>query len=209
MELEVYKQDGVSTGKTVKLSEKVFGIEPNTHAIYQEVRVHMVNRRQGTAASKTRSAVRGGGSKPWRQKGRGTARAGTRRSPLWVGGGVTFGPSPHDYKFRVPKKMKRLARISALSVKAHEESIRLVENFKIESGKTKHMFNILKGMELDSTKVLLLIPEVDSQTIQACRNIPNLQVRIAENVSTYDILNCRTLLIQENALVKLEGSLAL
>jgi large subunit ribosomal protein L4 len=208
MNLELYKPDGTLAGKTKRLSKKVFGIEPNNHAIYQDVRAYMTNRRQGTAATKTRAAARGGGRKPWRQKGRGTARAGTNRSPLWVGGGVTFGPSPHDYSIRLPKKIKRLARRSALTVKAREDAIRLVESFSIESGKTKDMYNILKGLELDSKKTLMLIPEVDSQTVQACRNIPNLQVRIAENVSTYDILNCSTLLIQENALAKLEGSLA-
>ena len=208
MKLEVYKQDGVSTGRTLQLSDNVFGIEPNTHVIYQAVRAHMANRRQGTSAAKNRSAVRGGGRKPWRQKGRGTARSGTIRSPIWVGGGVTFGPSPREYKLKLPKKMNKLARISALSIKAQESGIKLIENFSIESGKTKEMFNVLKGVELESTKVLMLVSEGDAKTVQASRNIPNFKVRIADTVSTYDILNCHTLLIQESALDKLENSLA-
>jgi len=207
MKLKIYKQDGEPSTKTAKLSDEIFGIEPNTHAIYQDIRVFMASRRQGTAASKNRSAVRGGGRKPWRQKGRGTARAGTIRSPLWVGGGTAFGPTPHEYKLKLPKKVKRLARKSALSAKVRDEAIKLIENFSIESGKTKEMFAILKAMGLDSAKTLMLVPELDPQTLQACRNIPNLQVRIADAASTYDIMNCHTLLIQENAVSKLEGSL--
>ena len=207
MVLEVYKQDGTLSGKKVKLSKEIFGIEPNNHAMYLAVRMQMTNSRQGTAAAKNRSAVRGGGRKPWRQKGRGTARAGTTRSPLWAGGGKVFAPSPHDYQFKLPKKVKRLARLSALSTKAQDKTIKFIENFSIDNGKTKDMYGILRAMELDSEKVLLIIPENDSMVLRACHNIPNLQVRIADTASTVDILNCRTLLIQESALKKLEGTL--
>ena len=143
MKVDLYKIDGSKAGKQVTLSKDVFGIEPSDHAIWMAVTAEMTNRRQGTSATKNRSAARGGGRKPWRQKGRGTARAGTIRSPIWVGGGRAFGPSPQDHHKGIPKKMKQLARRSALSYKAKNEKIRLVEDFKLDEPKSKKIVEIL------------------------------------------------------------------
>lgn len=203
MELEVYKIDGVSSGNSVELPKDVFEIEPNDHLIYQDVRCYMINKRQGNVATKTRSMVRGGGRKPWRQKGRGTARAGTSRSPVWVGGGRIFGPEPRDFKMKITKKMKRIARSSAYTYKARQEEVMMVEDFRIESAKTKEMFQIMKNLNINEKKVLLLTSEYDSITLRAGNNIPNLVIRLANDASTYDILNCNVLLIQQNALDKI------
>jgi len=207
MEFEVYKNTGEPTGRTIKVSNKIFGAEPNEHVVYLAVQSQRTNERQGTAATKTRSMVSGGGRKPWRQKGRGTARAGTIRSPLWRGGGTTHGPRPHDYIFKVPKKIKRLARISVLSARAKESAIKVLEDFTLEQAKTKEMYSVLKGFGLENTKTLILLPEYDPKVLLASRNIKNLNVSIATDASTYDLLNCKTLLITESAIKKLEGAL--
>ena len=204
MELEIYKKDGATSGEKIDLPEKVFNIEPNDHAIYQTVRTVMVNRRQGNASTKNRSQVRGGGRKPWRQKGRGVARAGTTRSPIWVGGGRVFGPSPRDLKMKLPKKVKLLAKKSALTYKAVQNEIKIIEDFELEAAKTKEMFIILKNNELDSTKVLLVTPSLNEVILKAGRNIPNLTIRAATDLNTYDILNCQVMLLQKSALDKIQ-----
>ncbi|MCI0496646.1 50S ribosomal protein L4 [candidate division KSB1 bacterium] len=203
MELEVYKTDGMSSGGSVALPKEIFEVAPNNHLVYQDVRREMTNKRQGTASSKNRANVRGGGKKPWRQKGRGTARAGTTRSPLWVGGGRVFGPQPRNYEFNLPKKMKRQARVSAYAHKAQQNSVMVIEDFKLQQPKTKEIFQILKNLKLQKKKVLLLTSEYDPLAVRAGRNIPNLTIRMASDVSTYDILNCETLLIQQNAIEKI------
>lgn len=203
MELEVYKTDGMSSGGSVALPKEVFEVDPNDHLVYQDVRREMTNKRQGTASTKNRANVRGGGKKPWRQKGRGTARAGTIRSPLWVGGGRVFGPQPRNFQFNLTKKMKRLARVSAYAHKAQQNSVMVIEDFKLEQPKTKEIFQILKNLNLQKKKVLLLTSDYDPLAIRAGRNIPNLTIRMATDVSTYDILNCETLLIQQNAIDKI------
>lgn len=203
MKLDVYKIDGKSSGNSAKLPKEVFAIEPNDHLIYHAVRTQMTNRRQGTVATRNRAQVRGGGRKPWRQKGRGTARAGTTRSPLWVGGGRVFGPQPRDFKMKINKKMKRQARQSAYAHKVKQQEILLVEDFKLENPKTKEMFQILKNLNIQDKKVLLLTTEYDPNIVRAGRNIPNLIIRQASDASTYDILNCERLLIQQNALDKI------
>ncbi len=164
----------------------------------------MTNRRQGTVATKNRALVRGGGRKPWRQKGRGTARAGTTRSPLWAGGGRIFGPQPRDFKFKLPKKVKRLARRSALTYKAREAAITVIEDFQLEQAKTKEVFSILKNNNLDSKKVLLATTTHDETLVRAGRNIPNFRISMVENLSTYDILNCHSLVLQKSALEKMK-----
>jgi large subunit ribosomal protein L4 len=204
MELDIYKIDGTVSGEKIALPDQVFNIEPNDHAIYQDVRSYMINSRQGTVATKNRSQVRGGGRKPWRQKGRGTARAGTTRSPIWVGGGRVFGPSPRKFKFKLPKKVKLLARKSALTYKQKENAITVIEDIATENIKTKDMFSILKSNSLDSKKVLLATSEYDSALLKAGRNIRNFNVHMVENLSTYDILNCQTLLLPKSALEKLK-----
>ncbi len=204
MELDVYKITGELSGKKVKLPKKIFAAEPNDHLIYMAVRAQLTNRRQGTASTKNRALVRGGGRKPWRQKGRGTARAGTIRSPLWAGGGRIFGPKPRDYHLKLTKKMKKLARISAYSYKAKQEEIRLVESVKLENPKTREMYGILQNLNLNDKKVLFLTEQYNSTVLLAGRNIPNLIIRQAENASTYDILNCQVLLIEDNAIKKIK-----
>ena len=203
VKLDVYRIDGTKTGEQEKLPNAIFGIEPNDHAIWLSVTAEMTNRRQGTASAKKRSAVRGGGRKPWRQKGRGTARAGSTRSPLWVGGGRIFGPTPKHFSKRVPKKVGRLARKSALAYKAKEENIRLVEDFSFEAIKTKRMADILKKLDLDASKTLLLVPATDRSVFLSSRNLPTLSVREAVCFSTYDVLNAGVVLIQRGALAKL------
>jgi len=203
MKLDVYKIDGMSSGNSVALPNEVFEVEPNDHLIYQAVRTQMTNSRQGTVSTKNRTMVRGGGRKPWRQKGRGTARAGTIRSPLWVGGGRVFGPQPRNFKMKINKKMKRQARQSAYSHKVKQEAVILVEDFKLENPKTKEIFQILKNLNIQDKKVMLLTTEYDADIMRAGRNIPNLIIRQASDTSTYDILNCEMLLIQQNALEKI------
>jgi large subunit ribosomal protein L4 len=203
VKLEVYTIKGKASGEEVELPKKVFGIEPNDHAIWQAVTAERANTRQGTSATKNRSAARGGGRKPWRQKGRGTARAGTIRSPLWVGGGRTFGPSPRSYTKRLPAKVLKLARKSALAHKAKEERIRLVEDFSLESPKTKAMHEILAKLKLNENKVLLLTSDSSHSLYLSGRNIPYFEVREAVSFSTQDVVRADTLVIQKGALERL------
>lgn len=205
MKLDVLKKDGSSTGSQVTLPKEIFGVEPNQHAVYMAVKAQNTNSRQGTAATKTRSMVRGGGKKPWRQKGRGVARAGTIRSPLWVGGGRVFGPHPRDFKTKLPKKIKSLARTSVYSDKAKNGKLILVEDFQLENAKTKEMFSLLKALGVDKSKTLLLLSEYDSTVLRAGRNIPNLNIRVAASESTYDLLNCDVIVVQKSAVGKLSG----
>jgi large subunit ribosomal protein L4 len=203
VKLDVYKIDGKTSGEQVDLPKKIFGIEPNDHAIWQAVTTEQANIRQGTVSTKNRSAVRGGGRKPWRQKGRGTARAGTIRSPLWVGGGRVFGPEPRSYAKRIPAKVKVLARKSALTHKAKNEKIRMVEDFTLETPKTKELYAILKKLKLNENKVLLLTAESVNAIWLSGRNIPYFNVREAGTFSTQDVVRADTLLIQKGALKRI------
>lgn len=208
MKVEIFKTDGTSTGKKVDLPKKVFEAEPHEHAVYMAVKVYMANQRQGNASTKTRAMVSGGGRKPWRQKGTGRARAGTIRSPLWVGGGRVFGPHPKDYSLKLPRKVKKLARISVYSDKAKNDKITVLEDFTLENPKTREMFNILKAFGLEKEKVLLLLKEYDPNILRAGRNIPNLYIKVASTESTYDLLNCDRLLVQQSAIKKISEVLA-
>ncbi len=205
MEVKAYSIDGRENG-ALTLNPEVFGVEPNTHLVYQAVRIFRANQRQGTAKSKERSEVSGGGKKPWRQKGRGTARAGSSRSPLWVGGGTVFGPRPRDYRMRFPIKMRQIARKSAYSMKAADGQVRIVDDIQITEPKTRQMMNILKALKLDSTKTLLLTSEYDRNLWLASRNIPTLRVLEANKATTYDLLNNQVLLIQKSALDVIDRS---
>jgi len=203
MELKVLKINGTESGEVVNLPDEIFGIEPNTHLIYQAVRTYLSNRRQGTHKSKERSEVRGGGRKPYRQKGTGNARRGTSRSPIMVGGGTIFGPRPHRYYLDIPKKAARLARKSALSLKAKENEITIVEDFSFDKPRTKDMFEVIKSLKLDSTKTLLLVSEKNEALYKSGRNLPKLNVLISDQAATYDLLNNKMLLIQKSAVEKL------
>ena len=159
MKLNIYKIDGTQSEETVELPASVFEIEPNHHLIYRAVTSYLSNQRQGTHKTKERSEVRGGGKKPWRQKGRGTARAGTSRSPLWIGGGTIHGPKPHTYKREMTAKSAKLARKSALSIKAKEGGIVIIEDLNFEKPKTKDFSSILKNLKIDDKKILMLLSE--------------------------------------------------
>jgi large subunit ribosomal protein L4 len=203
MELKILKINGTESGEVVNLPDEIFGIEPNTHLIYQAVRTYLSNRRQGTHKSKERSEVRGGGKKPYKQKGTGNARRGTSRSPIMVGGGTIFGPRPHRYYLDIPKKAARLARKSALSLKAKENEITIVEDFSFDKPRTKDMIEVIKSLKLDSTKTLLLISEKNESLHKSGRNLPKLNVLISDQAATYDLLNNKMLLIQKSAVEKL------
>jgi large subunit ribosomal protein L4 len=206
MELEVYKKDGTKSGEKVKLSEEIFGVEPNLHLIYRAVRTYLDNQRQGTAKVKTRAEVRGGGRKPFRQKHTGMARQGTSRSPVMIGGGAIFGPKPHDFTSTLPATMRRAARKSALSIKARDGQIKVVEDFTFGGPKTKEMAVVLKALDLGGTKTLLLLAKPDAAVVKSGRNIQRLQVAQADKASTYDFVNTQVLLIQKSALEVLQNT---
>jgi large subunit ribosomal protein L4 len=199
MELEVYRKDGTKSGEKIILAPEVFEITPNDHAIYQVVRSIQASQHQGTHKVKPRNEVRGGGKKPFKQKKTGRARAGTTRSPLWVGGGSIFGPHPHDYVVKVPAKIRALARKSALSYKAKDGSIVVVEDFSIEAPKTKEIALVLKALSIQGKKTLMLTSKTDGVLFRSGRNIPTFFVREADKASTFEILNNQVLLIQKSA----------
>lgn len=206
MELEVYKKDGTKSGEKVKLSDDIFGIEPNEHAIYRAVRAYLDNQRQGTAKVKTREEVRGGGKKPFKQKGTGNARQGSSRSPVMVGGGSIFGPKPRDYSTKLPTQLHKLARKSALSFKAKEGQIKIVEDFSFDAPKTKEMVSVLKALQLETSKTLLLMPKADGNVVKSGRNIPKFIIKEADKASTYDFVNNNILLIQKGAVEVLQNT---
>lgn len=207
MKLDIYKIDGSKSGETITLEDNVFGIEPNDHVIYLSVKAHLANKRQGTHKSKERNEVSGGGRKPWKQKGRGTARAGSTRSPLWVGGGTIFGPKPRDYSQAINKKVKKLARKSALSYKAKAEQIIIVEDFNFDTPKTKSFNDVLKSLKIDGKKTLLLTTDNLVNVYKSGRNISKVNILEATNASTYDIVNNQVLVLQKGAVEKIVNSL--
>ncbi|MBI1808000.1 MAG: 50S ribosomal protein L4 [Ignavibacteria bacterium] len=204
MELEVYKKDGSISGDKIKLAPEIFEIEPNDHAIYQAVRAYLANQRQGTHKTKTYGEVSGSGKKLWKQKHTGRARIGAVRSPLWKGGGTIFGPTPRDYSMNVPKQVKQLARKSALSHKAKDAAIKIVEDFSLDQPKTKSMADILKALELSGKKTLLLVPKADQAVWKSGRNIRAFAVLEASKASAYQLLDNQMLLIQKSAIEVLE-----
>jgi large subunit ribosomal protein L4 len=207
MQVDVYKIDGTLSGEKVELDANIFEIAPNDHAIYQAVRSIQANQRQGTHKVKTRSEVSGGGRKPFKQKKTGRARAGTTRSPLWIGGGSIFGPTPHDYVVKLPAKVRKLARKSALSYKAKDGAVKIVEDFQFDEVKTKKMMEVLKALLVDKQKTLLLTKTTEETLLKSGRNIPKLQVREADKASTFEILKNQVLLIQKSAVDVLQKSL--
>jgi large subunit ribosomal protein L4 len=200
MKVSVYKTDGTKSSKKVELDDSIFNIEPNDTVIYEDVRSYMANKRQGTAKTKGRTEVRGGGRKAYRQKGTGNARRGSIRSPLLKGGGTVFGPKPRDYSVRITKKMRQLARKSALTYKAREEAIRVIENFDYDEPKTSRMVEMMQALELTGKKVLLLTAGLKPNVYKSGRNVQKLNILEANNLFTYAVLNADVLLIQEDAI---------
>ena len=207
MDVDIYKKDGKPSGEKVTLSPSVFEIQPNDHAIYEAVTAYQANQRQGTHKTKTYGEVSGSGKKLWKQKHTGRARIGAVRSPLWKGGGTIFGPMPRDYSRKLPKTVSRLARKSALSYKAKDEAIKIVEDFTFTEPRTKEMIEILKALELSGKKTLLLVSKTDKLVWKSARNIASLNIVEASKASTYEILNNKMLLIQRSAVEVLEESL--
>jgi len=203
MKLDVYKIDGTQEGTSVELTEDVFGIEPNDHVIYLAVKAYLANQRQGTHKTKERNEVSGGGRKPWKQKGRGTARAGSTRSPIWIGGGTIFGPKPRNYRQKLNKKVSRLARKSALSYKASSDQIIIVEDFIYDNPKTNEFIKMLDSLKISGKKTLLLTSEHQENIYKSGRNIDKVSILEAQKASTYDLLNHQVLLLQKSAVEKL------
>ena len=204
MELAVYNINGEKTDRTVELNDAIFGIEPNDHAIYLDVKLIMANRRQGTHMAKDRSLIAGSTRKIKRQKGTGTARAGSIKSPLFKGGGRIFGPTPRDYSFKLNKKVKRLARKSALSYKATTENITVLEDFNFDAPKTQEFLKLLKSFDLTDKKVLFVTPGTNENVYLSTRNLKKVKYLNSNNLNTYDVLNATRLLIVESSVKVLD-----
>jgi len=187
----------------VELSDDIFGVEVNNHVMYEAVKNYLANQRQGTQSAKTRAEVRGGGKKPWKQKGTGRARQGSIRSPQWKGGGVVFAPKPRDYSYKIPKKVKRLALKSALTSKVQDNEIIVVDRLVLEQPKTKEMIKVLSNLKVGK-KTLILIPERDEAVIRAAANIEGVKTAYVNTINVYDILNCDSFLITKDAVNKVE-----
>jgi large subunit ribosomal protein L4 len=203
MELTVYNINGEAAGRTITLDETVFGITPNDHAIYLDVKQYGANHRQGTHATKNKALVTASTRKIKKQKGTGTARAGSLKSPLFRGGGTVFGPEPRDYSFKLNKKLKQLARRSALSYKAISDAIVVVEDFSFEAPRTKSYVEMLAKFELTGQKTLMVLPQTDRNVLLAARNLRKARVVRAEDINTYEILNANKLIIAEGSLEKI------
>ncbi len=204
MELEVYKIDGTKSGKKQKLDNDIFGFEPNDHAIYLDVKQHLANSRQGTHKSKERGEIRGSTRKIKRQKGTGTARMGSIKSPILRGGGRAFGPRPRDYSFKLNKKLKRVARKSALSYKIKDKEILILEDFSFENPRTKDFIQLLDSFKLQDKKVLVVIANKDENLYLSSKNIKKAKIINAKSINTYDILNANNLLIAESSIAEIE-----
>ena len=207
MEVSVLNINGQETGRKVALNDAIFGIEPNDHVLYLDVKQYLANQRQGTAKSKERSEVSGSTRKLGRQKGGGGARRGDINSPVLVGGGRVFGPKPRDYRFKLNKKVKLLARKSALSYKAQESAIVVVEDFNMEAPKTKDFVNIPKNLKVEGKKILLLLPEVNKNVFLSSRNLQQTEVMTASALNAYKVLNADVLVVTENSLKAIDSIL--
>ena len=205
MELSVYNIKGEDTGKKVTLNDAVFGIEPNEHAIYLDVKQYMANKRQGTHKSKERSEVSGSTRKLIRQKGSGGARRGDINSPVMVGGGRVFGPSPRNYSFKLNKKVKSLARKSALSLKAQENAIFVVEDFTFEAPKTKEFISIAQNLKVADKKLLLVLGSENKNVYLSARNVPKAKVVTTSELNTYKVLDCANLVLTESSLAAINN----
>ena len=204
MEVSVLNVKGEDTGRKVTLNDSVFGIEPNDHAIYLDVKQYLAAQRQGTAKSKERSEISGSTRKLGRQKGGGGARRGDINSPVLVGGARVFGPKPRDYRFKLNKKVKALARRSALSYKVQEGALVVVEDFTLDTPRTKSFIEIVNNLKISDKKVLMVMPEANKNVYLSARNLPNAKVAIASDINTYGVLNAGVMVVTENALQNIE-----
>lgn len=207
MEISVLNIKGEDTGRKVTLNESIFGIEPNDHVLYLDVKQYLANQRQGTAKSKERSEHAGSTRKLGRQKGGGGARRGDINSPVLVGGARVFGPKPRNYDFKLNKKVKALARRSALSYKAQEGAIVVVEDFNFEAPKTKSFIDVVNNLKVADKKVLVVLPEANKNVYLSARNLQGAKVAIASDINTYGVLNAGVMVVTENALGKIEAVL--
>ncbi|TRX22925.1 50S ribosomal protein L4 [Flavobacterium franklandianum] len=208
MEAKVLDFNGKDTGRKVQLSDSVFGIEPNNHAVYLDVKQYLANQRQGTHKAKERAEVAGSTRKIKKQKGTGTARAGSAKNPLFKGGGTVFGPRPRSYSFKLNKSLKRLARKSAFSIKAKESNIIVLEDFNFETPNTKNFINVLKALELDNKKSLFVLGDSNKNVYLSSRNLKASKVITSSELSTYDILNTNSLVLLEGSLELIEENLS-
>ncbi len=204
MEIKVLNTAGQETGRTVTLDEQIFGIEPNDHAIYLDVKQILANKRQGTHSSKERADVSGSTRKLKKQKGTGTARAGSVKSPVFRGGGRVFGPRPRSYDFKLNKKVKALARRSALTYKALEEAILVIEDFSFETPKTREMVQISNNLKINDKKSLFVLPEENKNIYLSSRNLQAISVITASELNTYQILNAKKVIVLESSVSKIE-----
>ncbi|MBO3700092.1 50S ribosomal protein L4 [Roseivirga sp. E12] len=207
MEIAVLKNSGEDTGRKVSLSDDIFAIEPNDHAIYLDVKQYLANQRQGTHKSKERAEISGSTRKIKKQKGTGTARAGSIKSPIFRGGGRVFGPRPRNYGFKLNKKLKALARKSALAYKAKDNSLMVLEDFSFDAPKTKDFVNVLNSLSVADKKTLFVVSNEDKNVVISGRNLQNTKVITADTLSTYDVLNADSLLISESSVEKIENLL--
>jgi large subunit ribosomal protein L4 len=207
MKLSVLDNKGKDTGRQVDLTDSIYGIEPNEHAVYLEVKQFLANQRQGTHKTKERNEVSGSTKKIKRQKGTGTARAGSIKSPVFRGGGTIFGPQPRDYSFKLNKKVKKLAKRSVLSAKAKDNQLRVMEDFTLETPKTKEFVEVLKGLQVGGDKTLFIAGEAQRSLILSSRNIPNAKVISADELSTYELVNSDVIVLFESAVEPIEKRL--
>ena len=208
MEVKVLDFNGKDTGRKVQLSDSVFGIEPNNHAVYLDVKQYLANQRQGTHKAKERAEVAGSTRKIKKQKGTGTARAGSAKNPLFKGGGTVFGPRPRSYSFKLNKNLKRLARKSAFSIKAKESNIIVLEDFNFETPSTKNFINVLKALELENKKSLFVLGDTNKNVYLSSRNLKASNVVSSSELSTYAILNANNLVLLESSLEVIEDNLS-
>lgn len=205
MLVDLYTKDGNVSGQ-VELEDKIFGIEPKEHAMHLAVTTFLHNQRQGTRNTKTRSEVSGGGKKPWSQKGRGGARAGSTRSPIWTRGGTIHGPKPQKYSRRLPKKIRRAAKFSALSARTKENNLIVVEDFTFDNIKTKQMAEVLRNLNVYGQKTLVMMPEKDNNVYMSGRNLDRVKLEESNRVSTYDILNHKKIVLFKSAAEQINNS---
>jgi len=199
MQVEVFDIKGKKTGRSIELPEEIFGIEPNNHVMYLAVKQYLAAQRQGTHKVKTRAEVHGASRKLHKQKGTGGARKGNIRNPLYKGGGTIFGPKPHGYDFKLNRKVKDLAKMSALAYKAKDQAIVIIEDVKMDTPKTKEIVSVFKALKLENKKALFVIPEYDETVLLSVQNIPSVLGTLLSDINTYDIVNSEIVILTESA----------